>query len=57
MIVVWYGKIGYHSSTSVRSFDFKRSGFNCRDEERQSGELWQFNAFGGSPRYEEGELS
>ncbi|KAJ6688315.1 hypothetical protein OIU74_016935 [Salix koriyanagi] len=27
------------------------------DEERQSGELWQFNAFGGSPRYEEGELS
>ncbi|KAJ6676534.1 CELL DIVISION PROTEIN KINASE [Salix viminalis] len=50
-------KIGYHSSTSVRSFDFKRSGFNCRDEERQSGELWQFNAFGGSPRYEEGELS
>ncbi|KAJ6339630.1 hypothetical protein OIU77_007553 [Salix suchowensis] len=50
-------KIGYHSSKSVRSFDFKRSGFNCRDEERQSGELWQFNAFGGSPRYEEGELS
>ncbi|KAF9667992.1 hypothetical protein SADUNF_Sadunf15G0080500 [Salix dunnii] len=50
-------KTGYHSSTNVRSFDFKRSGCNCRDEERQSGELWQFNAFGGSPRYEEGELS
>ncbi|CAK7336660.1 unnamed protein product [Dovyalis caffra] len=49
-------KNGYHSSTSVSSFDFRRSGFSCRDDERQSGELWQFNTFGGSPRYEEGEI-
>ncbi|KAL3571231.1 hypothetical protein D5086_028480 [Populus alba] len=27
------------------------------DEERHCGELWQFNAFGDSPRYEEGEIS
>ncbi|KAJ6688316.1 hypothetical protein OIU74_016935, partial [Salix koriyanagi] len=57
MIVVWYGKLGIIARRVCVVFDFKRSGFNCRDEERQSGELWQFNAFGGSPRYEEGELS
>jgi len=48
-------KNGYHSSTIVPSFDFRRSGFSCRDEERQSGEPWQFNAFCSS-KYEEGEI-
>ncbi|KAJ6375409.1 hypothetical protein OIU77_000399 [Salix suchowensis] len=48
-------KSGYHSSTTVPGFDFRRTGFSCRDEERQSGEPWQFNAFGSS-KYEEGEI-
>ncbi|KAF9671678.1 hypothetical protein SADUNF_Sadunf12G0072500 [Salix dunnii] len=48
-------KNAYHSSTTVSGFDFRRTGFSCRDEERQSGELWQFNAFGSS-KYEEGEI-
>ncbi|KAJ6977680.1 hypothetical protein NC653_029547 [Populus alba x Populus x berolinensis] len=46
---------GYHSSTIVPSFDFRRDGLSCRDEERQSGEPWQFHAFGSS-KYEEGEI-
>ncbi|XP_011014239.1 PREDICTED: cyclin-dependent kinase 10-like [Populus euphratica] len=48
-------KNGYHSSTIVPSFDFRRGGLSCRDEEQQSGEPWQFNAFGSS-KYEEGEI-
>ncbi|KAJ8747965.1 hypothetical protein K2173_007852 [Erythroxylum novogranatense] len=45
------------ASSGLRNLDYRRSGFNCRDEERELGEFWRGDVQNSCPRSKDGEIS